>query len=101
MDGPQDREGREGDLGRFVSLARDRKQFISAVGVQVSDVGAVGLADPQAEHPEERGQGVGLRAVVPGSREQRGVLQRVQHGPVLTFPSDLGRVTASVGSAET
>ena len=58
--------------------------------MQVSDVGAARLTDAQPEHPEKGDQGVGLRSVVRGGCQERGVLQWVQHGPVLAFPGDPG-----------
>src|SRR4051812_24612930 len=66
------------------------QQLVAGLIADVGDVGVARLGHAQAEHTEHADQGVVVRTRRPGGAQQRGELQGVQDGSLLTLPGDLG-----------
>jgi hypothetical protein len=97
VNGPTD-PGRQGDERQLGSLAQDGDGTVAALGAQVLDVDATRLRDPEAQQPEQTGQGVidrpsggGLGRKAPSSMRSR--------PRVVDSVSILGRRTCSAGDS--
>lgn len=71
-------------------MSDDVQDLVAGLVADVGHVRRAGLTDPQADHAEQRGQGVVDRAGDAGHGERGGELRRVQHGTPLALQADPG-----------